>query len=332
MGLVGHTTLGTTDLDVSQVCMGCMGFGDATAGRHHWTLGPDESEAIIKQGLEAGINFFDTALGYAGGTSEQYLGRALAKLARRESVVVATKFAARTDDEIARGVDGIQHVLACLDQSLKNLGMDYVDLYICHMWDYRTPIAEIMEGLAAAVRAGKVRYVGISNCFAWQLAEINAVAESHGWPQFASVQGHYNLIAREEEREMIPYCRAHGIAITPYSALAAGRLAKHPGESSKRLELDAYAKGKYDATAEVDGRIIARVAELADKHETSMTAIALAWLFAQGAVPVVGMTKPHHVAGAVDACTVELSADELSYLEEPYVPHALVGVMAQNHA
>lgn len=330
--MIDHVKLGTTDLDVSRVCMGCMGFGDPTKGQHRWTLGAKDAEAIIKQGLDAGLSFFDTAIGYAGGTSEEYVGAALRKLARREDVVVATKFALRTDEEIAAGVTGQEHVRRSLDASLAHLGMDYVDLYIYHMWDYRTPIAEILEGLADAVRAGKVRYIGISNCFAWQLAKANALAEVHGWPRFASVQGHYNLIFREEEREMIPYCREEGIAVAPYSALAAGRLSKHPGETSKRLTEDEYAKGKYDATASEDRKIIDRVAELAERHGTSMTAVALAWLLAKGAVPVVGMTKPHHVAGAEAACALSLSADEISYLEEPYVPHTLVGVMAQNHA
>lgn len=214
--------------------------------------------------------------------------------------------------------------------SLKNLGMDYVDLYIYHMWDYNTPMEEIMEGLHAVVKAGKARYIGISNCFAWQLAKANYFARANGLTEFISVQGHYNLIAREEEREMAPFCASEGISMTPYSALAGGRLSKRPGESSKRLEEDAYAKFKYDLTKEADEKIIKRVEEVADKRGVSMTEVALGWLIQKGAVPVVGATKDSHVDGAVKAVDLTLTEDEIRYLEELYVPHALVGVMAQN--
>ena len=207
---------------------------------------------------------------------------------------------------------------------------DYVDLYIYHMWDYRTPLYEIMEGLNNAVKAGKTRYIGISNCFAWQLCKANELARREGFAPFISVQGHYNLIFREEEREMIPYCREEGIAVTPYSALAGGRLSKLPGESSRRLEEDAYAKGKYDATAAQDARIIERVAELARLHGVSMTEIALAWLIHKGAIPVAGATKLSHVEGAARATEQALTEEEVAYLEACYTPHALVGVMAQN--
>lgn len=226
---------------------------------------------------------------------------------------------------------GQQHVKSCLDASLKRLGMDYVDLYICHMWDYRTPIEEIMEGLNDAVKAGKVRAIGISNCYAWQLAQANYYARMHGMAEFVSVQGHYNLIFREEEREMAPFCKAENIAMTPYSALAAGRLSRHPGESSKRLEEDNYAKFKYDKTAETDGVIIDRVAELAEKRGCTMTEIALAWLLTKVASPICGATNLSHITGLVNAVELKLTTDEIAYLEEPYVPHALVGVMAQNH-
>ncbi len=327
---MNYTTLGKTNIRVSAVCMGCMGFGDAARGQHNWTLGPDASRAIIKQGLDAGINFFDTAVGYSGGTSEQYLGQALGDLARREDVVVATKFTPRTAEEREQGVSGQEHVLHSLETSLEHLGMDYVDLYICHMWDYHTPMEEIVEGMAQAVKSGKARAIGFSNCFAWQLARVNDLCDAQGWPRVASIQGHWNLIFREEEREMIPYCREAGVTPTPYSALASGRLARHPGETTKRLEQDAYAKGKYDATADEDLRVIERVAELAERRGASMTAVSLAWLMVKGAVPVVGMTKPHHVDGAVEACGFALTDEECAYLEEPYVPHALVGVMAEN--
>ena len=208
--------------------------------------------------------------------------------------------------------------------------MDYVDLYIYHMWDYVTPLYEIMEGLNKAVKAGKVRYIGISNCFAYQLAKANALAEREGFAKFISVQGHYNLIFREEEREMAKLCREDHIAMTPYSALAGGRLSKHPGETSKRLLEDTYARLKYDSTAKQDGVIIDRVAELADRRGVSMTEISLAWLLTKVAAPVVGATKLHHIEGAAKATELALNNDEIAYLEEPYVPHNLVGVMAQN--
>lgn len=327
-----YVKLGNSQLKVSRVCMGCMGFGDAGSGQHSWTLDEESSREIIKQGLNAGINFYDTAIGYQGGTSEQYVGRALRDFAKREDVVVATKFPPRTKEEIEKGVTGQQHVARMLDKSLSNLGMDYVDLYICHMWDYNTPVYEIMDGLNQAVKAGKVRYIGISNCYAYQLAKANAAAEKEGFAKFVSVQGHYNLIFREEEREMARLCKEDNIAMTPYSALAGGRLAKLPGETSKRLQEDAYAKSKYDATARQDGMIIERVAQLAEKHGVTMTEISLAWLLTKVTSPVVGATKKRHIDGAAGAVDIDLDREEIAYLEELYVPHNLVGVMSQNGA
>lgn len=325
-----YTKLGNSDLSVSRICMGCMGFGNPQKGMHSWTLDEQNSKVIVKRGLELGVNFFDTAISYQGGTGEEYLGRILRDLARREDVVVATKFPPRTQAEIDAGISGSQHVQNMLDQSLKNLGMDYIDLYIVHAWDYNTPIFDILDGLNNAVTLGKVRAIGISNCYAYQLAKANALAEAHGFPKFVSVQGHYNLIFREEEREMARLCAEDNIAMTPYSALASGRLAKRPGESSKRLEQDSYAKGKYDATTGPDSQIINRVSELADKYGVSMTEISLAWLLTKVTSPVVGATKLHHIEDAAKAIDLELTPSELQYLEEPYVPHKLVGVMAQN--
>ena len=325
-----YTKLGNSDLNVSRICLGCMGFGDAKSGMHSWTLDETASKEIIRHALESGINFFDTAVSYQGGTSEQYVGRALKTLTKREDVVVATKFPGRSPADIEAGLSGQQYVAKMLDTSLSNLGMDYVDLYILHMWDYNTPIEEILEGLNNAVKAGKVRAIGISNCYAYQLAKANAIAEREGLSKFVSVQGHYNLIFREEEREMARLCKEENIAMTPYSALASGRLSRLPGETSKRLEEDSFAKGKYDQTAEQDGVIIARVAELAGKRGVTMTEISLAWLLTKVTAPVVGATKPHHIDGAVHAVDLELTPEEIAYLEEPYVPHKLVGVMAQN--
>lgn len=325
-----YIKLGKSELNVSRICMGCMGFGNAATGQHSWTVNEAQAREIIKHGLEMGINFYDTAIAYQNGTSEQYVGRALRDFAKRDDVCIATKFTPRTQDEIDAGVSGQKHIENDLDQSLKNLGMDYVDLYICHMWDYHTPMEDVMEGLQGVVKAGKVRYIGISNCFAWQLAKANFYAREHGLTEFISIQGHYNLIAREEEREMAPFCKDQNIAMTPYSALAGGRLSKRPGDTSKRMQEDAYARFKYDATAKADGRIIARVAELADKRGVSMTEVSLAWLLTKAAAPVVGATLVSHVDGAVKAADLELTQDEICYLEELYIPHALVGVMAQN--
>ena len=325
-----YTRLGTSDLTVSRICMGCMGFGDAGSGQHGWTLDEPHSREIIRRGLDLGVNFFDTAIGYQSGTSEQYVGRALRDFARREDVVVATKFLPRTQEEIAAGVSGQEHIRRMIHTSLRNLGLDYVDLYIYHMWDYQTPLYDIMDGLNRIVQEGKARYIGISNCFAWQLAKANALAEKEGFAKFVSVQGHYNLIFREEEREMAKLCAEDNIAMTPYSALAGGRLSKRPGETSKRLEQDSYARLKYDATAAQDGEIIRRVAEIADRRGATMTEVSLAWLLTKVTAPVVGTTKLHHIEGAASAVELTLTPEEIAYLEQPYVPHALVGVMAQN--
>ena len=245
-------------------------------------------------------------------------------------MVVATKFLPRTNEEIEAGVSGQEHIRRLLEKSLQNLGMDHVDLYIYHMWDYQTPLYDILDGLNQMVKEGKTRYIGISNCFAWQLCKANALAEKEGFAKFVSVQSHYNLIFREEEREMAPFCREENIAMTPYSSLAGGRLSKHPGETSKRLQEDSYAQMKYGGMADQDAPIIQRVAELADRHGVSMTEISLAWLLTKVTAPVVGATKLHHIEGAAKAVDLELTDEECAYLEGPYVPHPLVGVMAQN--
>lgn len=327
-----YAKLGSSELSVSRICMGCMGFGDAKNGQHSWTLDEGYSREIIKYGLELGVNFFDTAISYQSGTSEQYVGRALRDFAKRGEVVVATKFLPRTQEDIAAGITGQQHIQRMIDKSLENLGMDYVDLYIYHMWDYQTPLYDIMDGLNNIVKAGKARYIGISNCFAWQLAKANVLAEKEGFAKFISIQGHYNLIFREEEREMAKLCAEDNIAMTPYSALAGGRLSKVPGETSRRLREDSYAKFKYDAMAEQDSVIIERVVELAQKHGVSMTEISLAWLLSKVTAPVVGATKLHHIEGAAKAVDLILTEEETAYLEKPYVPHNLVGVMVQNTA
>ena len=300
-----YIRFGNSELNVSRICLGCMGFGDASIGQHSWTIGEEPTREIIRRSLDLGVNFFDTAIAYQLGTSEQFVGRALKDMARREDVVVATKFLPRTEEEIANGIDGRQHVLNNIDSSLQHLGMDYVDLYIS-------------------------RYIGIANAYAYQVAKMNALAEKNGWTKFISVQNHYNLIMREEEREMFPFCREENIAMTPYSALASGKLAKRPGETSKRQAEDSFMHFKYDATAGQDNRIVERVVELADRYGVEMTQISLAWLLTNVESPIVGATKLHHIEGAVKSLDVHLTADDIRYLEEPYVPHNLSGVMAVN--
>lgn len=325
-----YVTLGKSDLKVSRICMGCMGFGNAQTGQHSWTVDEETSKAIIKRGLELGINFYDTAIAYQAGTSEEYLGKAIKEYAKRDEVVIAIKFLPRSQEEIANGISGKEHVLNSLDASLSHLGMDYVDLYIYHMWDWNTPVEEYLAGMAEGVKAGKIRQIGIANCFAWQLAEANAIAKENGWPEFVSVQNHYNLIMREEEREMNVYADERNIALTPYSALAAGRLSRRPGETSKRLEQDTYAKFKYDASADKDAKVIAKVSEIADARGVSMTEVSLAWLLTKVTSPIVGATKISHVEGAASAIDLKLTDDDINVLEELYEPHFLSGVMAQN--
>ncbi len=324
-----YTKLGRSDVEVSRICIGCMGFGTPVPGGHQWTLDYESTKEIIRYALENGINFFDTAMVYSGGTSEEFIGRAFRELTTRDKVRIATKYSPRRPDQLEQ-ISGKDWIRQCLDNSLQRLGTDYVDLYIMHSWDYNTPVEESLEALNEAVKAGKVRAIGVSNCYAWQLAQANALAEKNGWAPFVSIQGHYNLIAREEEREMAPFCYANDIAMTPYSALAAGRLSRKPGETTKRLEMDAFARFKYDSTAEADGRIIERVAEVAEKRGVSMTEVSLAWLLSKVTAPVVGATKPHHIDGAVGAVELKLTPEEIAYLEELYIPHALAGVMAQN--
>ena len=325
-----YIKLGNSDLSVSRICLGCMGFGDPQNGQHSWTVGREKTEEIVKHAVEQGINFFDTALVYQNGTSEQYLGQALKKYLPRDKAVIATKFLPRTPQEINENVSGQEHIRRMLDKSLMNLGTDYVDLYIYHMWDYNTPLYEIMEGLNNAVKDGKARYIGISNCYAYQLAKANALAEKENFEKFVSVQGHYNLIFREEEREMVKLCKEDNIALTPYSALAGGRLSKHRGETSKRLQEDSYARFKYGETESVDSAIIDRVADIAEKRGVSMTEVSLAWLLTKVTSPVVGATKVSHIDGAVKSTQLALTDEEISYLEVLYVPHKLVGVMAEN--
>ena len=325
-----YTTIGRTDIEVSRFCLGCMGFGEVRENAlHKWTLGPEDTRAIIGQALDVGISFFDTAMAYSFGTSEEYVGQALRELAPRDQWVIATKYSPRPAAQVDPAVSGAEWIRTCIDNSLRRLGVDTIDLYYMHSWDYATPIEESLEALNEAVAAGKVRALGVSNCHPYQLARANDVATAHGWARFEAIQSHMNLIFREDERELLQLCAEDGISTIPYSALAAGRLSRKPGETSKRLEMDTFAKGKYDATAEQDNVIVRRVAEVAKRLGTSMTAVSLAWLLTKVTSPVVGATKPHHLEGPAAAADLVLSAEDIAYLEEPYVPHALVGVMAQ---
>lgn len=327
-----YVQLGNSNLSVSRICLGCMGFGDPNKGGHAWTLDQEATTAIISHALDQGINFFDTAIAYQGGTSEQYVGKALSQLAKRGDVVIATKFLPRTEEERQNKVSARDHIEGSLNASLNNLGMDYVDLYIYHMWDYHTPMEDIMEALDSLVKAGKTRYIGISNAYAYQIATANAYARAHNLTEFVSIQGHYNLIFREEEREMNRFANENNIALTPYSALASGRLSRLAGDnSSQRMNLDNFAKSKYQDTAVQDQEIIQRVHEIAEKYQVTMTEVSLAWLLTKATAPVVGATKVHHIDGAVAAVNLKLTAEDIHYLEELYTPHPLVGLMADNH-
>ena len=325
-----YVKLGNTGMDVSPICLGAMSFGTAENWVHNqWALNEEDSRTIIKRALDLGINFFDTANAYAFGNSEEILGRALNDFANRDEIVVATKVFVPMNQKPNGGGLSRKHIMSQVDQSLKRLGMEYIDLYIIHRWDYNTPIEETMEALHDIVKAGKVRYIGASAMYAIQFQKALHVAEKHGWTRFVSMQNHYNLIYREEEREMMPLCVEEKIAMTPYSPLASGRLARAASETSARLESDPIAKRKYDATADSDQMIIERVAEMAKKYGVPMAHISLAWMLHKNpvAAPVIGATKLPHLESAVEAVSVKLEAEDIAYLEEPYVPHPIVGLI-----
>src|SRR6476660_6116931 len=323
-----YTKLGNTGMDVSRICLGCMGFGDAEHWVHKWVLNEENSRPIIKKALDLGINFFDTANVYSTGVSEEILGRALKDFANRDEIVIATKVRGKMRDG-ANG-EGLSRksILSEIDHSLRRLGTEYVDLYQIHRWDYQTPIEETMEALHEVVKAGKARYIGASAMFAWQFQKALHVAETHRWTRFVSMQDHLNLIYREEEREMLPLCRAEKIASIPYSPLASGRLTRDwSSERTLRSETDQIAKSKYDATAETDRQVVDRVAEIAEERGIPRVHIALAWLLQKQPVtaPIVGATKITHLEDAVGALSVKLIQEEVAYLEDPYVPHPIVG-------
>ncbi len=322
------TKLGNTGMDVSRICLGCMSFGNAEGWSHNpWALSEEDSRSIIKRALELGINFFDTANVYAYGVSEEILGRALQEYANRDEMVIATKVFSRMHNRPNGAGLSRKAILSELDKSLQRLGTDYVDLYIIHRWDYETPIEETMETLHDVIRAGKVRYIGASAMYAWQFQKAQYAAREHRWTPFVSMQNHFNLLYREEEREMMPLCIDQQVAVTPYSPLASGRLSRDLATTTTRLETDSIAKMKYGATADVDQPIVERVAEIAQKHGVSRTQVALAWLLQKApvAAPVIGATKIAHMEDSVASLAVKLTPEEVSYLEEPYVPHRVVG-------
>lgn len=315
-----YTTIPTTDIKISPITVGCMSFGKDVLGQK-WSLNPEETEAMVKLSLDLGLNFFDTANQYGDGTSEEYLGRALKKFVARDQVAIASKVyfndGKLSKDAIAREIDG----------SLKRLGTDYLDLYIIHRFDYETSVEETLEALHNLVKAGKVRALGASSMFAFQFHTMQHVAERNGWTQFVAMENHYNLLYREEEREMIPLCKQQGVMLMPYSPLAGGRLARvNWQEKTKRSEIDTIAKRKYDSTEEQDLPIVQRVAALAQTHEVTMSQIALAWQWAKGiTAPIVGATKSSHIEDAVKALDVKLTGEEITYLDELYLPHKMMG-------
>jgi aryl-alcohol dehydrogenase-like predicted oxidoreductase len=322
-----YTKLGRTGLEVSRICLGCMSYGTPGQGNHAWSLGEDDSRPFIRRALEAGINFFDTANRYSLGTSEEILGRALKDFTRRDDVVIATKVYGR----MRSGPNGAglsrKAIMSELDASLRRLGTDYVDLYQIHRWDYETPIEETLEALHDVVKAGKVRYIGASSMHAWQFARALAVAERHGWTRFVSMQDLVNLLYREEEREMLPLCAAEGIGVIPWSPQARGRLTRDWSIASIRSETDESVSRLFAKTAEADKKVADRVAVVAADRGVSRAQVALAWLLSKSVItaPIVGATKLQHLEDAIAAVTVKLSGDEIASLEEPYVPHAVVG-------
>ncbi|MEK8207305.1 aldo/keto reductase [Paenibacillus sp. FSL L8-0696] len=322
-----YIKFGNTGMDVSRICLGCMSFGDVQPEGHQWVLNEENSRPIIKRALDLGINFFDTANIYASGTSEEIIGRALKDYANRDEIVLATKVWGR----MHQGPNGAglsrKAIMSEIDKSLKRLGTDYVDLYITHRWDYNTPIEETMEAMHDVVKSGKARYIGASAMYAWQFQKAIHVAEKNGWTRFVSMQNHLNLIYREEEREMMPLCKDQKIAVTPYSPLASGRLIRDWSETTQRSETDLIQKAKYDSTIDADRLIIERVASIAEKRGVPRIHIAFAWLLQKESVaaPIVGATKISQLEDSVEALSVKLTSEEISSLEELYVPHSIVG-------
>ena len=320
-----YTRLGNTDIEVSKLCIGCMSFGKAGT-MHDWTLDEKQSEEVIKHALSLGINFFDTANGYSAGTSEEYLCKAIKNNISRDKVVIASKVYFN-EGRLSR-----KAIMREIDGTLSRLGTDYLDLYIIHRFDYDTPVEETMEALNDLIKAGKVRAIGASAMYGYQFYNMQLAARDNGWAQFSAMENHYNLLYREDERELIPICRQMGVSLMPYSPLAAGHLARSSWESdSLRGATDRVARGKYDRMEQQDMLIVKRVNEIAQKHGCKMSQIAIAWQWAKGvASPIIGATKAGYLDDAAGALDIKLSAEDISALEEMYVPHPIVGAIDKN--
>ncbi|CAI1740788.1 MULTISPECIES: aldo/keto reductase [Serratia] len=320
-----YLKLGNTDLNVSRICLGCMTYGEPSRGNHAWTLPEESSRPLLKQALDAGINFFDTANSYSDGSSEEIVGQALRDYARRDQVVIATKVYFPLSN-LQQGLSRAK-IMQSIDDSLKRLGTDYVDLLQIHRWDYETPLEETLEALHDVVKAGKARYIGASSMYAWQFAKALYTADLHGWTRFVSMQNQYNLIQREEEREMLPLCAAEGIAVLPWSPLARGRLTRPWGETTARLVSDQVGKNLYDGTEGIDAIIAERVASIAEERGVPRAQIALAWLLSKPVVsaPIIGASRHDHLEDAVAAVDLELTPEEIAELETAYVPHHVTG-------
>lgn len=328
-----YVNLGKTGLKVSRICLGCMTYGAPATGvlrpgSHAWALSEEESQPFLRQALELGINFFDTANVYSRGESENVLGRFLKANTRREAVVIATKVhGAMRDEPNGRGLSR-KAIFFELDESLRRLQTDYVDLYQIHRWDYETPIEETLEALSDVVKSGKVRYIGASSMYAWQFTKALYLSQLHGWTRFVSMQNHYNLLYREEEREMIPFCRSEGIGVIPWSPLARGRLARSwQTENTKRYETDQFGKSMYSRTEEFDRKVVDRLGRIAEQRGVPRAQVALAWMLSKPAItsPIVGATRPHHLSDAAAALSLRLTPEEIASLEEPYTPHPVLG-------
>jgi aryl-alcohol dehydrogenase-like predicted oxidoreductase len=323
-----YVNLGKSGLKVSRVCLGTMAYANGAGSAHPWALSEEASQPFYKRAFEAGINFYDTANVYSSGTSEEFLGRAVKKYAKRDELVIATKvrYEMRPGDPNGQGLSR-KAILTEIDNSLRRLGMDYVDLYQIHRWDDETPIEETLEALHDVVKSGKARYIGASSMWAWQFMQALALQSANGWSRFVSMQNHLNLLYREEEREMLPLCRDQGIGVIPWSPLARGRLARGPDETTERSETDKFGTYLYRKTTEADRAVIDRVGEIAAERGVSRGQVALAWHFAKPGVaaPIVGATKLEQLEDAIAAVDVSLSGDEVKRLEDPYVPHPVAG-------
>jgi len=320
-----YNTLGKTDLKVSRLCLGCMTFGEPDRGKHAWTLPEESSRLIIKHALDGGINFFDTANSYSDGSSEEIVGRALRDFARREDVVVATKVYHQVGD-LPEGLSRAQ-ILRSIDDSLQRLNMDYVDLLQIHRWDYNTPIEETLDALNEVVKAGKARYIGASSMHAAQFAEALALQAQNGWAPFVTMQDHYNLIYREEEREMLPLCYQHGVAVIPWSPLARGRLTRPWGETTARSVSDEFGKTLYDETEANNAQIAERLTAIADELDVTRAQVALAWVLSKRGVaaPIIGASREEQLDELMNAVDITLTPEQIAELETPYRQHPVVG-------